>query len=300
MPIRTWESEEYHPFWDSRPFAYLDRVERMLLRRLVGSGTWFVDLGGGYGRLLDVYGSSYTNVVLCDYSISMLEDADRHLGQHGIRNVHLVAADVHHLPFVDSGFDGAMMVRVIHHIEDPSPVIGEVHRILRTNASFILEYQNTRNLNSFIKARLGLIPRRRLEGLEPFLAGNLYWTFHPRFMQDVLAGKFAFERVLGGGLFWNRRMLTTLMPHADAVDAVLAPFLGRHRLTHQLFLRLRAEKAADTNRTSSPGRGDAITGMLRCIACQRSDLRRDADRLTCGHCRSSYPIRGRIYDFRRA
>lgn len=299
MAIRTWESNEYRPYWQRQDHAYLDRVERRLLPTFIASGDWFVDLGGGYGRLLEIYRNAYANVIISDYSMSMLEAADRHLIQHDIHNVHLVAADVHDLPFADSRFDGAMMVRVIHHIENPEPVIGEVHRILKPSASFLFEYQNKRNLNALLKARIGLMRRQELDSLEPRSAGRLYWEFHPRSIEQALAGRFALERVQGGGIFWHRRFLTSLVPNLEAIDAAFAPFLGKHHLTHQLFLKLHSMKREAGKRSALTGKVDSITEVLRCLRCQKSDLKRNGNRLKCGHCNHSYGIRGHIYDFRR-
>jgi hypothetical protein len=125
MSVRTWESEEYHSFWRRSNRAYLDRMERRLLDRLLAPGRWFIDLGGGYGRLMDLYRDRCPNVVISDYSISMLEDANRRLVREGIRNVRLVAADVNRMPFRPGVFDSAMMIRLIHHLQDPEPALRE-------------------------------------------------------------------------------------------------------------------------------------------------------------------------------
>jgi SAM-dependent methyltransferase len=298
MAIRTWKSDEYRPYWEDRNHAYLDRMERRLIRNLVGSGKWFMDLGGGYGRLMDVYKHAYARIVICDYSMSMLEDANRHLTTSGIQNVSLVAADVGRLPFIDDVFEGAMMVRVIHHIENPRPVIREVHRILKPRAAFILEYQNTRNINFLIKARLGLMNREALESQAPFLAGPMYWKFHPLYMEGILSECFVLERMLGGGLFWNREFFTKVIPRLEVIDSLLAPFLGKHTLTHQLFLRLHSKKEDLTRVPEHMPRDESIVEMLRCPCCHEPDLQRGASELQCTNCRRSYGVHDNIYDFR--
>ncbi len=298
MPIRTWESEEYHPFWQRSNNAYLDRVERRILRGLMGTGGWFIDLGGGYGRLMDLYKDAYQKVVISDYSMSMLEDANRRLSRNGIRNISLVAADVNRLPFIDGVFEAAMMIRLIHHIENPGPAIREVRRILKPGALFIFEYQNKRNFNFLIKARLGRMKGKDLTSLAPFLAGRLYWNFHPRAMERILAEGFDIDRVLGGGIFWNRKFLTAVIPKLEVIDSGLARFLGRRSLTHQLFLRLHARKDESRLERRSRIQEDSVVGILRCLVCGQSELEHQGNRLTCSHCHQSYAIHDNIYDFR--
>ena len=296
MAIRTWESDEYHSFWKQSYLAYLDRMERELLSKIMGSGNWLIDIGGGYGRLMDLYKGRFSNVVISDYSISMLEDANRRLIREGYRNISLISADAHKLPFIDSAFDSAMMIRLIHHIRDPSPVFREVHRILKPRASFIFEYQNKRNFNFLIKARLGLMNWNDLATLEPYEAGPLYWNFHPRAMERLLADGFTLDQKLGGGLFWNRKRLTSLIPKLEIVDSVFARFLGRHALTHQLIIKLHSNKDA-------PGPGhnvprDSLINILKCLRCGQSVLVSQDSRLICTHCHQSYHLLNNIYDFR--
>lgn len=297
MSIRTWESEEYHTFWKLSHFSYLDRVERRLLSRLVEHGDWHVDIGGGYGRLLDVYKDHYERCIITDYSMSMLQDANRHLVDNGIKNVYLIAADAHQLPFITNAFDSAMMVRLIHHIVNPRPVLNEVHRILRPHGSFIFEFQNKLNLNFRIKARLGLMNRKDLRSLEPFQAGPMYWNFHPKVMEQILEENFEQESILGGGVFWHRRVLT-LLPKLEALDSWLAPLLGRHTLTHQLFLKLRAIKNQESPESRTNVGPREILAVLRCPVCEASALENAQDHLKCSNCGRIYGIQNGIYDFR--
>jgi len=297
MAIRIWKSEEYHSFWQQSHLSYLDRVERRLLRSLIEEGEWFIDIGGGYGRLMDIYKNRYSNCVITDYSMSMLQDSNRYLIRNGINNVCLVAADVHYLPFINGVFDSAMMVRLIHHIENPAPVLHEVHRILKPSGSLIFEFQNKRNMNFRIKARLGLMNRKRIESLDPFEAGPLYWNFHPKAMERLLSDNFRQESILGGGLFWNRKLLTSLLPKLDVLESWFAPFLGRNTLTHQLFLKLQANKDGKDSASGSKLR-PALTTILKCLRCGQGTLERRENHLTCTCCDHIYNIQENIYDFR--
>jgi SAM-dependent methyltransferase len=298
MSVRTWESEEYHSFWRRSNRAYLDRMERRLLDRLLAPGRWFIDLGGGYGRLMDLYRDRCPNVVISDYSISMLEDANRRLVREGIRNVRLVAADVNRMPFRPGVFDSAMMIRLIHHLQDPEPALREVRRILAPKASFVFEYQNKHNLNFLIKAGLGLMKRRDLSSPAPLEVGRLYWNFHPRAMEGIVTAGFTVARRFGGGLFWNRKLLTSLVPRLEVVDSALAPLMGRWALTHQIFLKLEPKADAPAPEESVSPHDSTFDEILQCPACGNPRLDGGADRRTCARCRRSYPFRDNISDFR--
>ena len=298
MAMRTWESEEYHSFWRRANRAYLDRMERKLLKRLLAPRGWFIDLGGGYGRLMDLYRDRSANAVISDFSVSMLEDANRTLLRRGIHNVHLVAADVNRMPFKPGVFDSAMMIRLIHHLRDPEPALREVRRILAPGASFVFEYQNKRNLNFLIKAGLGLMRRRDLTSPDPLEVGRLYWNFHPRTMERILAEGYIVDRRFGGGLFWNRKLLTTLIPGLEAVDSTLSSLLGRLAVTHQVFLRLEPKPVGPEPEGSRRPRGTTLADILQCPACGSPRLQRGNEGLACTGCGRGYGVRDNIYDFR--
>jgi arsenite methyltransferase len=54
------------------------------------------------------------------------------------RNVDLVVADFHQLPFADESFDLVFSVEAICHADDVYRVVGEVHRVLRPGGRFVV------------------------------------------------------------------------------------------------------------------------------------------------------------------
>ena len=62
-----------------------------------------------------------------------------------------MAADIYRLPFVDGLFDGATMIRTLHHMAEPQQALAQVRRVLEPGATFILEYANKRNLKSMLR-----------------------------------------------------------------------------------------------------------------------------------------------------
>ena len=80
--ICDYEGSTYRTdFWEGRGREYEDLAERIALGRLLPpDGARLVEIGAGFGRLVDLY-DGYQEVVLLDYSKSMLRQAQERLGQ---------------------------------------------------------------------------------------------------------------------------------------------------------------------------------------------------------------------------
>ena len=79
-----YEGSDYRSaFWEGQGREYEDLAERTALRKLLPSkGKRIIDIGGGYGRLHDLY-SGFHEVVLLDHATSQLQDARQRLGDEG-------------------------------------------------------------------------------------------------------------------------------------------------------------------------------------------------------------------------
>lgn len=153
-PICDYEGSTYRTdFWEGKGRDYEDGVERIAINKLTpfSGGRRMVEIGAGFGRLTDMY-HAYEQVVVLDYSFSQIQYAQAHHGKHQ-RYVY-VAADAYNLPFRDGVFDGASMIRVIHHMRDADKVLSEVRRILAPRSTFILEHANKRNLKAMLRHAL--------------------------------------------------------------------------------------------------------------------------------------------------
>ena len=141
----------YQTYWANR--EYENMAEHAVLKKIFKkkSGNWFLDIGGSYGRLTDTYYDKYKKSVIVDYSLKTLQKNFNYL-KDNYPYVQLIAANAYNLPFKENSFDGALMVRVLHHIEDPNTYFKEVYRILKSNSSYIQEFANKLHLKAFIKA----------------------------------------------------------------------------------------------------------------------------------------------------
>ena len=173
--------------------------EREIESALVKHVTEFLlELGAGAGRNTPRY-TGFERVVLLDYSRTQLLQARERLGDNP-RYLY-VAADIYKLPFVDGLFDGATMIRTLHHMAQPGLAIQSIRRVLRGNAQFLLEFANKRNLKSILRYLLGRQPWNPFspEQVE-FVVLN--FDFHPKTIRRLLKeNNFAIEKQLNVSQF---------------------------------------------------------------------------------------------------
>jgi SAM-dependent methyltransferase len=287
--ICDYEGSSYRTdFWENRGREYEDRVERLALRRLLpAGGVRLLEIGAGFGRLTGEY-DGYQQVVLLDYSFSQLQYARQHFGVDG-RYVY-VAADAYRLPFHPGVFDGATMIRVIHHMADVPGVLQAVRRVLTPGATFILEHANKRNFKAMLRyalRRQDWTPYSR----EPVEFVELNFDFHPEYIAEELrSGGFMIEGRVPLS-FFRLGLLKNTVP--VTILAGLDNVLQRSGLlfTPSIFVRSAAIGETEKNLDLS---GDAL------FACPQSGgaLTRDGDQLVCQECGLRYAVHDGIYDFK--
>jgi SAM-dependent methyltransferase len=164
--LTAFSDQAYRGFWPSRP--YEDACDRIALRSfLPRSGGRLIEVGAGFGRLVDEY-AGYREVVLLDASEALLQAAREQFG--GDPRITIIAGDAFRLPFPDASFDAAVCIRVIHHFEDPRPAIRELGRVVRPGGVLVLESANKRNLKAVLAYWL------RRQAWSPFARGSRRYT----------------------------------------------------------------------------------------------------------------------------
>jgi len=286
--IIDYEGSDYRTaFWEGQGREYEDLAERFALKRLLPPhGERIIDIGGGFGRLLDLY-DGYKEVVLMDYSRTQLQDAQHRLGQGRIT---FVAANVYEMPFAVGAFDTAVMVRVLHHLADAPGAMRAIRQIVRPGGTFVLEYANKRNLKAILRyllRRQSVNPFAR----EPWEFAPLHFDFHPTYVEQGLTDAgFCIERQLAVSHFrigWLKRHVPARI--LAGADRWLQQPLAGLKCTPSLFVRSRAagEKA-------SP----AAATLFRCPHCKSAQLVPESDMLICLTCGSRWSTIGGIYDFK--
>ena len=184
-----YENSSYRTdFWEGQGREYEDRAERLALRRLLPpAGRRLVDVGAGFGRLSDFY-EGYEQVVLLDYSTSLLRQAQERLGRDP--RLAYVAANFYAMPFAAGTFDAAMMVRVMHHVEDVPAFLGQMGHILAGGGSFVVEFASKRHLKSILRWALG---RQRWSPFDPEPYGDGPGGLFNKTFQEVIGAHMALD-----------------------------------------------------------------------------------------------------------
>jgi len=288
-PVCDYEGSDYQKsFWDEGGRAYEDKAEEIALKRLLPkSGKLLLEIGAGAGRNTPRY-TGYERIVLLDYSRTQLQQAQERLGESE-RYIY-VAADAYRLPFVDGLFDGATMIRTLHHMADAPAVLRQVRRVLQPSAKFILEYANKLNLKAILRYAL------RKQDWSPFTLEqvefvDLNFDFHPQAIRNWLAeSQFKLERQLTVSHF-RIGILKRLFP---------ASFLARLDSLAQLTGDWWQLSPSVFTRSEAVGESviAAEGAFFQCPQCEHAPLDEKPDMLACPHCGAKYAIRNGIYDFR--
>ncbi len=145
-------SHNYLRYWDGRD--YENDAEEMALTRLL-KGHHFknaVDIGGGYGRLCIFLEKYADKVTLAEPSQQQLDIAKDYLKDHPEIDRKLMQAD--DLTFKDGTVDLFTMIRVMHHLPNPSAEFSEIARALSDDGYAIIEVANFAHGRNRIKYAL--------------------------------------------------------------------------------------------------------------------------------------------------
>ena len=297
-PICDYEGSDYQTsFWDKGGRAYEDRAEAIALKRLLPKkGRLLLELGAGAGRNTPRYGG-YDRVVLLDYSRTQLEQAQQRLGKSA--RFFYVAADVYRLPFVDGLFDGATMIRVLHHIADVSRALLQVKNVMRPGGIFILEFANKLNLKAIFRYWLG---RQKWSPftLEPVEFAKLNFDFHPqaiRYWLDQM--DFTIQKTLAVSHFrigWMKRIVPTGV--LVLLDSLLQWTGALWQLTPSVFVKAIRGKPRNIHGQETFPRVTSLGAFFKCPDCGFLPLEEKEAFVECYGCRKKWEIRDGIYDFR--
>lgn len=130
----------YLHYWDGRQYEHM--AEEVAISKLL-RGKRFknaVDVGGGYGRLCVQLEQFADKVTLAEPSQQQLDIAAKFLKDHKEIDRKLAQAD--DLPFKDGSVDLLTMIRVMHHLPDPSREFAEIARVLDKDGYAVIEVAN--------------------------------------------------------------------------------------------------------------------------------------------------------------
>jgi ubiquinone/menaquinone biosynthesis C-methylase UbiE len=292
-PVCDYDGSDYQTsFWDQGGREYEDRAEAIALKRLLPAcGQLLLELGAGAGRNTPRY-TGYDRIVLLDYSRTQLLQARARLGDSP-RYVY-IAADVYKLPFVGGLFDGATMIRTLHHMADAPKALKQVRNVLQPGATFILEFANKLNLKSIPRYWLGKQTWSPFS-LEPVEFAALNFDFHPKAVRQWLTELgFNLEKTLAVSHF-RIGLLKRVIPTSVLVffDSILQWTGAFCQVTPSIFV-----KASVAGRDVIPPYADDILSWFQCPECGAHPLDERGDYLLCPGCGKKWAFHDGIYDFR--
>jgi SAM-dependent methyltransferase len=294
IPVCDYEGSDYQTtFWEQGGRAYEDQAEAIALRRMLPkSGRLLLELGAGAGRNTPRY-TGYERIVLLDYSRTQLAQARERLGDSP--RYTYVAADVYKIPFVDGLFDGATMIRTLHHMADAPKALAQVRRVLASGATFILEFANKLNLKAILRYWLGKQNWSPFS-LEPVEFVALNFDFHPKAIRQWLTELgFGIDKTLTVSHF-RMGLLKRLLPASllAAMDGLAQPTGALWQLTPSVFVKA----AVGRDAIPTPPANQNIIECFQCPECTTHPLADQGDHLDCPGCGRRWAFRDGIYDFR--
>jgi SAM-dependent methyltransferase len=292
-PICSYEGSRYSTEFWTQARSYEDAVERVALRALLPPrGQRLLEIGAGFGRVVDLY-AGYDTIVLLDYAETQLAQAVARLGTDG--PFVFVQANFYHLPFVTGLFDAVTMIRTLHHATDAPEVLREISEVLGPEGAFVLEFANKQNLKAIARHLLGRQDWSPFDR-EPVEFVDLNFDFHPAWIWDQLARVGLTREAVRTVSHFRIDLLKRALPTRllAALDAAVQPTGALWQLSPSVFVRSRAGAEKD------PAPEGAF---FRCPACGRPLAGslptgpQPADALPCA-CGETWTRSGAIYDFR--
>jgi SAM-dependent methyltransferase len=261
-PVIDYEDSGYKTdFWVGQGREYEDAVERLALARLMPPrGSRIAEIGAGFGRLADQY-LGYEQIVLFDYSRTLLADAARTWG-HDPRFV-FVAGNIYELPLASGVLDTLVMVRVMHHLASVPEALAQLRRVLHQRSVAVIEYANKRN----VKALARWLMRRQawspLE-LDPVEFVELNFDFHPAWMSQQFAAAGLTVAEQYGVSHFRLPVAKERIGAATLarLDAALFGLGGKYPLSPSVFVQATAP-AAGVRAKSSTAPEDVVS-LFRC------------------------------------
>lgn len=86
-------------------------------------GPRLVDIGGGTGNYSEALRRTGFRPTVVDRSTAMLKGASE-------KGLSTVEADATSIPFADDSFDGATLISMLHHVDDPQAAMSEAKRVV--------------------------------------------------------------------------------------------------------------------------------------------------------------------------
>lgn len=232
----------YQDYWQGREYEHA--AEQMAVSRLL-RGRHFgraVDVGGGYGRLSKFLTKYADRVILAEPSQQQLDIGAIYLKDTPqVERKLLQASD---LKMKAGSVDLVLVVRVLHHLPDPTPEFTEIARVLKPGGTFLLEFANDAHFLN--RVRYGLrgksVPRLPVDIRSEQNKDDIpFVNHHPKtIIQKLQAAGFEVEATLSGSNLRSPTLKRVLgKKPLLAVEKLMQPLLAPVYFGPSVWLRLR-------------------------------------------------------------
>lgn len=295
---------DYSTYWAKREYEH--NAEVVALNKILKDtkGKWFLDIGGSFGRLTPTYDSKFSNLVIIDYSLKTLQKNYNDLKER-YSKLELIAANAYHMPFKENSFDGALMVRVLHHIDKPEQCLKEIYRIISKGGIYIQEYANKLHIKAMIRAILTF--NFSIFDIKPYQQPDkhhnegakegskvLFLNYHPKYISRIFNDiGFDIEKTYGCSFLrlnifkklFNTKILLFL-------ERILQSTLSWTNISPSIFI-----KSRKVGNVANSEKDLTIKDILVCPEC-KSQMEFEKDIAKCRECNKTYDKKENIWDFR--
>lgn len=240
----------YLHYWRGRDYEH--EAERIALDRLLRGRRFAtaVDVGGGYGRLCRQLAGYADSVLLAEPSQQQLDLAEDYLRDYPTVDHRRLQADDLQLP--DSSVDLLTMVRVMHHLPDPTAEFAEIARVLHPQGRAVIEVANALHARNRVRhaVRRQPLPTAPVDVRTVASgdgAGIPFVNHNPRTVAGQLArAGLVVERTLSVSNLRSPGLKKVLPTRAMlAVERVLQPALARTYFGPSVFFLVRHATGLD-------------------------------------------------------
>lgn len=297
----------YKSYWAKRDYENL--VEQRTIKKLLGKNSFstFLDIGGSFGRILPTYYKKATNPIILDYSLETLQRNYATLTKL-YPKIKLIAGNAYKLPFKSNTISGGIMVRTLHHIENPKRYFNELQRVLINKALYIQEFANKLHakaiFKAFLKGNFKFFSQKpyqqpsqgSYEGAKPG-EEYVFLNFTSKYIKSLLSyNGFDIYKELGTSFFRIPFLKNHLPPNTLASMDMLLQFIPFiQTLSPSIYLKTRVKKEENRKKNANLNQ---ISSILACPRCKGTLKEIGESELKCCTCNISFYKKKNIWDLR--
>ena len=193
--VAYYDSYDYSSYWSGREYEHESEV--VCLKEFLAKIPKIdrtIEIGGGYGRLVPYYIYRTKLAILTDPSAKLLSLAKQQLATY--KNIKYLQATLEHLPekVQRKSFDLVMMIRVMHHIDNPEKAFEDIEKLVTPGGFFILEFANKihfkKVLAETLKGNFGFVKQKEEVDVRSEKSKKQktisFLNYHPGFIKQLL------------------------------------------------------------------------------------------------------------------